>query len=397
MMLLIVLSWERPIYLLGNSWIHSHSRGNRLILPDFPIRGMVFKKNSQCLGEFELGEFPDLDTLPVPHREPFFEYLPESQADYVIMTTRGCPYNCAFCYNSSTFLRTRKKDYLRRRSVENVIEELKWAKKKFSPASIWFLDDCFTTDRVWIKSLCELYKDEIGLPFGCMAHPVFIDDDMSRTLSDAGCYIVEMGVQSLSEDVCRRINRMGNRQQVKHALECMKKYGILVAVDHILGLPGDSIELQEESMLFYNENRPFWAYPFWLAYFPKTRITEMAYEEGLLSDEEIRKIELGEVDDYLLGGQIKDKDPYYPIAFFLNWLPHIPKPLMRFLIKSRLYKIFKVKSYFWVVLVPRGLRAMHPKFIRRKYYLISVYNVYRETVKRIFRGIRKKVLREKPA
>ena len=358
---------------------------NKIILPDYQISGIVFKKKSKLIGTFDIPEFPDLDTRPFPYKDPFYRGMPDAQAAYFIITTRGCPYNCSFCFNSSSYFSGKKRERLRRRSVENVISELVWAKEKFSPYSIWFADDCFTTDARWLASFCKEYKSKINLPFACLTHPVHIDREKAFILKNAGCYNVELGVQSLSEEVCRRINRKGDKHHVSRAITWLKEAGILVAVDHMFGLPGDTIEIAEESALFYNEHRPFWITVFWLSYFPKTQITETAREKGLLGQKDIERIEQGKslYEGYIVTSSlIKNIEQYHSIAFLLNWMPLLPKAFVNLIVKTRFYRILGTKNYFFGVLLPRGIRSFHPRFYRRNHHLKALARLCNEAIQK---------------
>ena len=354
-----------------------------LFYPENPISGIVIKKGAKRIGIFDTPEFPDLDTRPFPYKEPFYRSRPDAKSVYYILATRGCPYNCSFCYNSSSYLNGKKSSFLSRRSVENVISELLWAKEYFSPHSVWFVDDCFTTDSKWLLFFCNEYKSKVKLPFICFAHPIFMDKTKADMLKDAGCYNVQLGVQSLSEEVCKNINRKGEKKHVSDAIACLKKSGILVAVDHIFGLPGDTLEIEEDAALFYNEHRPFWINALWLTYYPKTVITESAKNNGVIDPENIEKIEQGfSADDgYIVGSAyIKNIEQYYGISFLFNWMPFLPKFFVRFIIKKRLYRKLRFNSYFLGVLVPRGIRSFHPRFARKNFWIKIIYHLYRDLI-----------------
>ena len=177
-----------------------------LVFPDHPIPGIMFKKNNQIIGNCIEGKLHDLDKLPFPDKEPFFDSLLDSMHEYRIITSRGCPYQCSYCFNDYMY-KLRKRKIVRRRSVSNVIEELLYAKNKYSIKYIIFVDDSFTTDKNWVRHFCIRYRKEINLPFACVTNPQHIDEEISKILANAGCINIQLGIQSLSETLCNQILR----------------------------------------------------------------------------------------------------------------------------------------------------------------------------------------------
>lgn len=124
-------------------------------------------------------------------------------SDYPIMTQRGCPFSCSFCIESRYQEMFGKKDSLRRRNVDVVLEELRWAKDHLDIETILFYDDVFTINPGWLKEFLPRYKQEIGLPFWCYTYPTTHTRETLQMLKDAGCMSITMGVQSGSERILR--------------------------------------------------------------------------------------------------------------------------------------------------------------------------------------------------
>lgn len=129
-------------------------------------------------------------------------------SDYQIMTQRGCPFSCSFCIEARYQDMFGKKNSLRRRSVELVIEELVQAKALYKPERIWFWDDVFTINPRWLKKFLPLYKEKVGIPFWCYTYPTTHDLELLQLLKECGCNSLTMGIQSgsarLLEDVYNR-------------------------------------------------------------------------------------------------------------------------------------------------------------------------------------------------
>ena len=355
-----------------SEFLKAGKSGGGFALPSAPIKGIVYKKNGELVGGFEEGELADLDKLPFPYKTLLFSTSKQLSHIYRIITSRGCPYNCSYCFN--TYLhKVRERHVVRQRTVDNVIDELKWAKAEYPVRFVWFDDDAFTTNSKWIVEFCDRYKSEIGLPFTCAANPHYMNSTTASTLSSAGCINVQIGVQSLSEELCAGVlQRRSSNARIAQAITDLKEAGIMVQVDHMLGIPGDTLELEEQGALFYNKYRPNLISVFWLTYYPKTRIVETAKQEGLLTEDDISSIEEGEglggngnlTGGYISRGSMKDPRPYYGIAFLFNYLPILPRWLVSFLVKSRMYRVFRVRNFFISTVLPRFIQAV---FNRKDY------------------------------
>lgn len=357
------------------------------ILPDKPIKGIVYKKEGKLVGKFEEGPLVDLDTLPFPYKTPFFLSLKGSSREYRIMASRGCPYSCSYCFNSF-YHKLRGKSIFRQRTVDNVIDELIWAKSLYPLKYILFIDDSFTTNSEWIFEFCKRYKKEIGIPFACVSIPHYITRKKAEVLSSAGCIHVEIGIQSLSEEICSEIlHRKSSNTKIAEVISILKDVGIMVQVDHMLGIPGDTLKLHEESAIFYNKYRPNIITTFWLNYYPKTSIVEIAKQRGVLTERDISNIEGGKRltrESCLTGGSMSNPKPYYSISLLLNYLPILPKFLVSFLVCSRLYRIFRVKNFFISAAIPRFIHSIfNPKDFRGRGHIIRfVDKIFVQKLKR---------------
>jgi len=332
--------------------------------PDDPIRGIIFKKYGASIGVPVEGKLAKLDSLPFPYKQPFLSVLRDSSHEYRIMTSRGCLYHCSYCFNSY-MRRLRGSKAIRRRSIDNVIEELLLAKKEFAVKRIMFVDDSFAASKTWVSAFCAKYRANIGLPFACIANPNHIDEETSGVLASAGCVNVQLGIQSLSESICAQVlDRKSSNAQIGRAIQHLKKSKIMVQVDHLLGIPGDTVQVQEASVRFYNTYRPNLISIFWLTYYPKTTIVGMAQNAGVITQSDINSIEQGfrlTPESYLTGGSLRNPKPYFSISFLLNWLPLLPGWFVTILLRSRVYRLFRIRNYLLSTALPRVIQSVFNK------------------------------------
>lgn len=237
----------------------------------------------------------DLDALPAFDKQLWEDVL-DPGAYYLTMSSRGCPYRCTFCFNNF-FARLPGKGggkYVRQRSVEHMMDELRQAHARYRLRYVDFQDDIFTVDKEWVRAFTRAYAREIGAPFQCLVHPRFIDDDVAGWLKDAGCVHVQMGVQSADEEYKRKSLLRGERDDhLRDALRALRGAQLPVKLDHILGLPGEPRSAQELAREIYVEYPPRRIQTFWLTYVPGIDLTKQAVADGVLSQAELHAIERG--------------------------------------------------------------------------------------------------------
>lgn len=308
----------------------------------------------------------DLDKYPFPKNDPdsFFvlndhalEKFTEEHLGgiYSIMTSRGCPYQCDYCYNSY-----RKKQYrglgryLRMRSIKNVIEELKLALKLFPGLRyIQFWDDCFiarTMDELQLFKV--LYMQHVNLPFFALIEPMIFDYEKIKLLKECGLQHLQVGIQTGSEWVNREVfNRRASNEKVIETARYINELGIKVVYDLIFNNPYEtSRDIKETIDLILKFPRPFQLQGYNLIFYPGTKITERALADGHISpNHELEKsltIQSKENSPISMGGGGKISSRFYKINYSsddkLYWnsmvsllaSEYIPKLIIRFFRRS---------------------------------------------------------------
>jgi radical SAM superfamily enzyme YgiQ (UPF0313 family) len=315
-----------------------------------PIINTWYKsKDKQIIKGKQIGFIQNLDDLP----QYDFSLLKELNSGkpfsyYPTMTSRGCPYNCSYCFNH--YFRNipeEKSNYIRRRSVKHVMEELKHAKEEFAIQTIEFWDDIFIYDKKWLKEFLDAYKKEIAVPFKCYIHVHLFDEDMAMWLNDAGCKWVDFGIQHINEEYRKKyLKRHETNANIVNALNLLRKYDIVSYADYIVGLPGDTIEHNEEARLFFLENMPDIIEPYWMSYHPKSEIIKRGFEHNILTDEIMDSIHQGFRHSYFENG-LGAKDFHKEYYFIFKVLPSLPT-FLRFKLT---YEVSKKIPYFFKILL----------------------------------------------
>ena len=275
---------------------------------DYSIGNIWFKKERKVIKNHLRPLIQELDNLAFPDKDLFRKYGCFSSRVYV-MTGRGCPYMCTYCFNSYYRRQFSLKDshYVRRRSVENVVEELKVFKDKYKLKEVFFYDDIFTIDAEWIKNFCSSYKQKIGLPFKVLVHPQAVKKEIMTMLADAGCIYVDMGIESGSEELRRRLlKRYMTNDDIINAGATLKEVGIKFCTLNIVGFPG---ETREEMLKTYELNkvlRPNGAIVSIFYPFPQTELADYSLKNGYLDSADYQKVCSGQGTGYKESSLLKN-------------------------------------------------------------------------------------------
>jgi radical SAM superfamily enzyme YgiQ (UPF0313 family) len=237
----------------------------------------------------------DLDSLPFPDKSLFYDKVPLLEEKYLITTSRGCPYSCTYCSNDMYHeIYCNEKKHVRRRSPDNVIEELLYIKKRGRTKLVSFCDDVFTFSKSWLEDFVEKYKSKINIPFFCSVHPLTITRDIASLLKEGGCFLTTMGIQSGSERIRREVfKRRGSNDRILESISYIKDAGIKLSVDNIFGAPSENEDDLREGLDLYKKAKTDRILTFWLTYYPKTSIIDYAKDRNYLSEKDIENIEEG--------------------------------------------------------------------------------------------------------
>jgi len=193
------------------------------------------------------GKVPDLDSIPFVDRELFDGFEVPICHDFeppfvTIIAARGCPYGCTFCQPAESILFGKK---VRKRSVDNVIDEFKKLRSVYNFKSLMIHDDCFTADKKWVEEFCEKYRSNgFDQPFICQSRADFIcnNEDLLRKLRDSGLMYLIIGFESGSQQVLNFIRKGVTVEQNLKAAEICRNIGIKIWANYMLGLPTETKE-----------------------------------------------------------------------------------------------------------------------------------------------------------
>lgn len=333
---------------------------------DYSIKNIWFKKGGRIIRNPSRPLIQDLDSLPFPDKDLFREYGCFCDRLYV-MTGRGCPYQCTYCFNSyyrKTFSAPGCA-YVRRRSVDNVMAELEFFKAKYKVKEVFFYDDIFTVNDEWLAGFCRAYKKRVGLPFKALVHPQMIRKESMSLLADAGCIYVDIGIESGSEELRRALlKRSMSNEDIIHTADILREVGIKFCTLNIVGFPTESKEQMWQTYELNKKISPDGTIVSIFYPFPKTELADFSLKNGFLNENDYEKICRGEggyKEGSLLGnveaGEAKRLQILIPI---LTKMPAFLHPLI---------KKMPVNSFTRVLSIP-FLSIPRNTFIRVKESLV---------------------------
>lgn len=337
----------------------------RVNIEDVP--SLWYKQNGEIRKNKTLPKIANIDEIQTPDKDLFYDKAPMFQKNYFIEAARGCAFKCTFCHHSvSKDIPQTKRSY-RMRSVKSIIDELRIAKEKYIIDSVYFTDELFALDLDWMREFVPAYRDQIGIPYSCSVYPSMMDEERVILLRDSYCFGVEMGVQTINTDLKRQLNRFETNERVEKVIGLFKKHGIRVHTQNIIALPGEQEEHLKEMLEFYTRVKPTVSFFFWLRYYPRTAVVNEGIKLGILTEEQAKQIERGELSGGILNGKSslnKNADKYFLI---LNLSKFLPLGFVKFLIKKDLIRHIPILPlrHFNMVLI--FLLQRLPEFFPSKY------------------------------
>ncbi|KPA16306.1 radical SAM domain-containing protein [Candidatus Magnetomorum sp. HK-1] len=196
--------------------------------------------------------YQDLDNLPYIDRKLAYEHTELSKIPLrSIYTSRGCPFNCTYCFNNKYKVAFKGHgSYRRRRSVDSIIEELVNLIAQYKTEFIRISDDVFLlkTDQ-WLEDFSQKWKKYMNLPFYCLLRPELIDYEMISLLKNAGCNSVHLAIESGNDIIRNKVmKRKVTKQQIIKAHELCHKFNIRTLTPGIIGMPLTKMEHEFETI-----------------------------------------------------------------------------------------------------------------------------------------------------
>lgn len=315
-------------------------------VPPDNIKGLVFKgRNGRIINTGCPEIETDLDSIPLQNFSPeditYYDFEKSNFVkpavhnlfsyggrNYFIMTSRGCPFKCAYCCNNLFAKLNEKFARIRKRSVRNIISEMKAAKiAGFN--GFYIADDNFLSFSLSeLESFSRIYRSQINLPFGISG----LNPNNMRSKNSAekiglllccGLSDIRIGAQSGNDKTLKKFKRrytalelpkLLNIFENRHTIWKKPDDKLRVAVDFICDAPWENANDKLKTLKLANNLLSTYSVFFYtLIYLPGTEIYETALKKGWFKDKE---------QDIYLRGIAGVEDNIYNRIFFLIAVLH---------------------------------------------------------------------------
>ncbi|MDE6592560.1 MAG: radical SAM protein, partial [Oscillospiraceae bacterium] len=189
----------------------------------------------------------------------------------IIHTSRGCPYRCDFCYNSS-----RERQYVNR-PIEDVLSDIKAAGNRH----VMFIDDNFTGNPVWTREFLEKIEPLRLKWNAAVSIDIAKRPELLRQMRRCGCQSLFIGFESIVGGSVKGVHKVQNeRAKYEEAVKIIHGMGIMINASFVFGLDSDTPEVFEETVRWIIENRIETVTSHILTPYPGTKLYEEMSEQG---------------------------------------------------------------------------------------------------------------------
>ncbi len=220
----------------------------------------------------------DLDSVPFPDYEGFnFELCHEHQGTYDMVSSRGCPFHCTFCFSALG------RGRYRARSIDNVISEIRHLVDTYGVKSVGLMDEVFALRKERILDFCGKVEP-FGLAWYAQLRCGVVDEQLLARMHETGCRMVFYGLESMSPEVLRSMNKKLKPAEIEQALEmtyqsCMESFG-----NFIFGDPEETAETAWQTLDWWLAHRRYFVNLGKIDCWPGTKIYHDAVARGVIKD-----------------------------------------------------------------------------------------------------------------
>lgn len=222
------------------------------------VPGVMAHRGQYARSGTESFDHLDLNDCPYPARDDLgwvLENLPQTGA-VPVLTSRGCLFRCSFC-SVRAFYEHDGKPTLRRRSPENVIDEIDELIETYGVHDILFVDDLFISraqpDHVYARTLVDaIQKRGIDFQFTISATIDSVAHETFGLLKEAGLRQVFLGAESADTNVLRRLGKWYGPREIRRAVETLNSLGLTSSVSFINFTPFDTLESLRKNARFFS-------------------------------------------------------------------------------------------------------------------------------------------------
>lgn len=253
------------------------------------INGIIYRSLDGTLKKTNKREpIKDLDTIAFPDYDGFdfektLEYSPVNYGIYnkraaALITSRGCPYNCTFCFHPQG-------DGYRARSLDNVFAELDYLVERFDIKSVLILDELFGGNSKRLKEFCNRIK-KYNLQWWVETRVQFATVENLQLMKNSGCAQILLGIENVNNEILESMQKHITREEIETALKNAYDVGISAPGVLIFGDPAENEKTISTSINWWTNHPEYNIMLTTVQVYPGSAIWNYAIAKGLLSTKE---------------------------------------------------------------------------------------------------------------
>jgi anaerobic magnesium-protoporphyrin IX monomethyl ester cyclase len=221
------------------------------------VRGIAYMRDGQFFdnGKPLLPRFVTKDEVGWPLLEPFPveryvtapKFHPFHQEDrvFAVLTGRGCPYSCNFCYRVNEY---------RIRPYDDILDEMEFLIDRYKLNGFYFVDDLMMLSERKIHGLCEgILERGIRIKYNMSGRVNTVTPEIARLMKESGCVSVYYGVESGNEEMLRTMSKRTTLEQIREAVRLTREQGIYCDYGLMFGQPGETAETLRDTVELFKE------------------------------------------------------------------------------------------------------------------------------------------------
>jgi len=247
------------------------------------VNGLTYRENGRVTHSPDVTLGKDLDQIRRPARDlaeehyrakRYYSILVKARPVDTVLTSRGCPFHCGFCYNQAHTYRWR--------SPEDVVDEIRSIVQR-GIRDIEVVDDSFTVRRERAMAIFDLLiRERLNVSFRIKSRVNAVDKEFLRKARRAGVYLISYGVESGVQDILDRMNKRTKVAENAEAIRLAKEASMMCHASFVLGYPGETPDTISQTIDFVRATRPSTVNFVALVPFPQTEVYHYAKDKGML-------------------------------------------------------------------------------------------------------------------
>ena len=248
------------------------------------ISGVYYMRDGKIIGKKnemirKLDKFSDVD-YSLFDMDFYVNYLKETGQSFEVMASRGCPYNCSFCFKTCGV-------GVSVRTADSVLNEIEMIIDKYKIKKIYFVDeDFFTIKSFFYDFIKKKQERKMDFTFIIQSRLDSFNKEILKIAKDNGLKGISTACDAVTQDNLDKINKQIDIKEIEKSLDLLKEFDISVYTEFIVGFPLDTIETYKQIINFVKKHNL--EKKFKLSYLTPLPATKLWYEvvaKGLIKDQ----------------------------------------------------------------------------------------------------------------